>query len=111
MSFYEDNPSISMSFYEDNPDHHSSYDYLSPIRILMPDPYLRPESTEWLMEEQAFLLSYVSAPGPHPSPLFRQQLVSLSQSSNVSTVEISDGGEGVVSQVQVILPRESLALY
>ncbi len=46
MSFYGDNLSISMSFYEDNPDHHSSYDYPSPISILMPDPYLRPESTE-----------------------------------------------------------------
>jgi hypothetical protein len=42
--------------------------------------------------------------------LFQQQIVSLSQSSCVSPVELSDGrGEKGVSQI--IRPRESLALY
>jgi hypothetical protein len=62
-----------------------------PISILMPDPYLRPESTEGLIEEQAFLLSYVSAPCLHPSSFFRQQVVSLSQPFRVSPVDLSDG--------------------
>jgi hypothetical protein len=51
--------------------------------------------TNGVVHVQTFLLlSYVSAPGPLPSPLFRQQVVSLSQSSSVSPVELSDGREG-----------------
>jgi hypothetical protein len=49
------------------------------------------------LETQAFLRSYVPAPRPLSSPLSRQQVVSLSQASCVSPVELTDGrgGEGV----------------
>ncbi len=45
------------------------------------------ESSEWFIEDQAFLRSYDSAPRP-PPPL--QQVASLSQSSFVSPVELTD---------------------
>ena len=53
------------------------------------------ESREWFIEDQGFSLSYNLA----PSPLSRQQAVSLSQSSYVSRVELLTwigelGGEG-----------------
>ncbi len=35
-----------------------------------------PESTEWFIEDQAFLLSNASAPPPPPPSLTRQQIVS-----------------------------------
>ncbi len=50
---------------------------------------------------------------PHP-PLSRQQVVSLSQSSCVSPVELTDGERGESrgwARSQIIRPRESLALY
>jgi len=51
-----------------------------------------------LIKDQAFLLSCLvdSAPRPSRSPLARQQVVSLSQSSYVSPVELTDrrGGRG-----------------
>jgi hypothetical protein len=50
------------------------------------------ESIEWFIEGQVFSLSYYFAP-PHPLPLSRRQIVSLSQFSCVSPVEISDGRE------------------
>jgi hypothetical protein len=52
------------------------------------------ESIELFIKDQAFLWSYESAP-PHPlSPLSREQVVSLSQSSHVSPVELTDGRVG-----------------
>ncbi len=79
------------------------------------------ESIELFREDQAFLRSYDSAPLAHargPSPLSRQQLISLSYSSWVSLVELSadgvgrGGGEGGVrgSESRIIHPPESLAL-
>jgi hypothetical protein len=52
------------------------------------------ESIEWFIEDQAFLLSYDSAPRPLPPPLSCQQLVFLSQSSSVSPVELTAGEGG-----------------
>jgi|688.fasta_scaffold224188_1 hypothetical protein len=52
-----------------------------------------PESNECFIEDQAFSLSYYLAP-PHPPPLSRQQVVSLSQSSCVPTVDCTDGRGG-----------------
>ncbi len=46
---------------------------------------------------------------PTPSPLFRQQVVSLSQSSFVSPVELTDGEGG--GGEHIIRLRESLVLY
>ncbi len=46
------------------------------------------ESIEWFKEDQAFLMSYVSA----PIPVSRQQLVSLSQSFCVSPVDLTQEG-------------------
>jgi hypothetical protein len=61
-----------------------------------------------------FLRPLNSAPRPpSPSPLSRQLLVSLSLSSCVSPVELTDGnvwGRGW-ARSQIIQPRESLALY
>jgi hypothetical protein len=56
----------------------------------------------WLLRS-----SYNSAPRPSPLPLSRQQVISLSQSSCVFPVELTDGrkGGGVGGM------RESLALY
>ncbi len=54
---------------------------------------LVPESIEWFKEDQAFSQSYVLA-SPPPNPLFRQQVVSLSQSSCVSPVQLTDGRGG-----------------
>jgi hypothetical protein len=51
------------------------------------------ESIELFIEDQAFLRSYDAAP-PHPlSPLSREQDVSLSLSSHVSSVELTGRGE------------------
>ncbi len=71
------------------------------------------ESTEWLIDDQAFLRSYGSAPRPSPYPLAPQQVVSLSLSSCVSPVELTDEerwGRGLVKN-QILLQRESLGLY
>ncbi len=57
------------------------------------------DSIEWLIEGQAFLRSYDSAPRPlHSPPISRQQLVSLCQSSPVACRahwEKREEGEGV----------------
>ncbi len=45
---------------------------------------------------QGFLRSYDSATRPSPYPLSSQQVVSLSQSSCVSPVELTDGKEGEI---------------
>ncbi len=50
------------------------------------------ESIEWIIEEQAFSLSYDLAPPPSPPPFSRQQVVSLSQSSCVSSFEFEREG-------------------
>jgi hypothetical protein len=57
------------------------------------------------------LRSYDSAPRPPVSPLSRQQLVSLSQSSCVSPAELTDvrGGRRRWARSQIIRPRESLS--
>jgi hypothetical protein len=55
------------------------------------------ESIELFIEEHAFLQSYDSSSLPSPSPLSRQQIVSLSQSSCVSPVEFTDRGGGELS--------------
>jgi hypothetical protein len=58
--------------------------------------------------------SYDSAPRPPPSspPPSRQQVVSLSQSSCVSPVELTNWrGREWWARSQIIRPRESLALY
>ncbi len=63
---------------------------------------LRTESIEWSIEDQAFSQSHYFAPPP-PFPLSHQQVVSLSQSSSVSPVELTDrrvgerNGEGAKS--------------
>jgi hypothetical protein len=67
------------------------------------------ESIELLIEDQAFLRSYDLAPRPPPSPISPQPIVSLSQSSCVSPVELTDGREWAMNQI--MRPRESLALY
>ncbi len=60
--------------------------------------WLPPESIEWFIEDQPLSLSYDLAP-PHPlSPLSRQQVLSLCQSSCVVPVELADrrvGGGGL----------------
>ncbi len=53
------------------------------------------ESVQWFIEAQASLRSYDMA--PRPSPFSRQQVVSLSHSSYVSPIELTDirgGGVG-----------------
>jgi len=67
------------------------------------------ESTEWLIEDQAFLRSHDSAPRPPLTPLAYQQVVSRSQSSCVSPVELIDGRGWARSQI--IQPQECLVLY
>jgi hypothetical protein len=72
------------------------------------------ESIEWFLEGQAFLRSYDSAPCPPTSPFppSREQVVSLSQFSSVSPVELTDGRRGGgLGEEPKIGPRESLALY
>jgi hypothetical protein len=54
----------------------------------------RAESIEWFIEEQAFSQLYDLAPPPPPPPLSRQQVVSLSHSSRVSLVKLTDGRGG-----------------
>ncbi len=55
----------------------------------------RSEGIECFIEEQAFLKSNDSGPRPLPSrPLSRHQVASLSQSSCVSPVELTDGRVG-----------------
>ncbi len=51
------------------------------------------ESIEWFIEDQAFLRSYESSKRPPPF-LLPSPAVSLSQSSSVSPVELSDGRRG-----------------
>ncbi len=53
-----------------------------------------PESIKWFIEDQACSPSYDLAPLPPPFPLLRQQVLSLSQSSCVSAVELTDGSVG-----------------
>jgi hypothetical protein len=74
---------------------------------------LTPEKTERFIETQAFLRSCDdSAPRPSPpSPLSRQQIVSLSQFSCVSPIWGGGGVEGAVKCSRIIRPQKSLALY
>ncbi len=76
--------------------------------------WLQSESTEWFVENQAFLRPYDSAPRlPPPPPPPLEQVVSLSQSSCASPDELTDckeGGRGW-ARSQIMRPRESLALY
>ncbi len=51
------------------------------------------ENIKWFMEDQAFLPSYHLAP-PTTFPLSREQVVSRSQSSCMSPVDLSDGRRG-----------------
>jgi hypothetical protein len=52
------------------------------------------ESIKSFIEDQAFSLSYyLATPPPHP-PLSRQQVISLSQSSCVSPIKLTDGMGG-----------------
>jgi hypothetical protein len=55
-------------------------------------PYLLPENIERFVEDHAFSLSYDFAPPAPLPPLCCQQVVSLSQSSCVSPVELTGGG-------------------
>ncbi len=53
------------------------------------------EVKDWIVEDQAILRSCDSAPRTPPSsPLSRQQIVSLSQSSSVSLIQLTDGKGG-----------------
>ncbi len=52
------------------------------------------EDIEIFIEDQALLRSYELAPPQPPSTLSLQQAVSLSQSSCVSSVELTDGRGG-----------------
>ncbi len=60
------------------------------------------ESIEWFIEDQAFLRSYDSAPRPPPSPLSRQQLVSL------FSLPVCPGR--AYRRSQIIRPQECLVL-
>jgi hypothetical protein len=71
------------------------------------DPSEHSDNIERFTENQAFSLSYDLAPTPPPSP--RQRLVSISQSSCVSPVELTDGGG--LGRSQIRRWRESLVLY
>ncbi len=69
------------------------------------------ESIKWFLENQAFSPSYDLAPSP-PSHPFRQQVVSLYQSSGVSPVQLTEGrGRRGCGRSQIIRWRESLVLY
>ncbi len=73
------------------------------LEILLHTVHCRAEKRvpiESFLEDQAFLRSYDSAPRPPPIPLSRQQVISFSQSSCVSPVELTDrrGGKGVHGQ-------------
>ncbi len=67
--------------------------------VVVLDHGAQPESNEWFIEDKAFLRLYYLAP-PSPPPPFPfinwQQIVSVSQTSCVSPVELTDGigGEG-----------------
>ncbi len=53
------------------------------------------QRVNWMIiEDQTFSSSYDLAPPPFPSPISRLQVVSLSQSSCVSSVELTDGERG-----------------
>ncbi len=55
----------------------------------------RPESKYWMIYRgPGFLASCDSAPRPHPPPFSRQQVASLSQSSCVPSIELTDGRGG-----------------
>jgi hypothetical protein len=57
-------------------------------------PFINTESIECFIQDQAFSpLFHLAPPSPLP-PLYRQQAVSLSQSSCVSSVELTDGRGG-----------------
>jgi hypothetical protein len=73
-------------------------------------PYCAPDSVEWFVEDQAFLPSHDLAPPP-PLPHFvMHQVVSLSQSSCLSPVELTDRGVGW-GRSQIIWQRESQVLF
>jgi hypothetical protein len=59
--------------------------------------HVRPEIIECLIEDQALSPSFDLAPPPPPLHIFRQQVVSHSQSSCVSPGELTDGGAGAKS--------------
>ncbi len=67
-----------------------------------------PESIEWYIKDQAFLLTYDVAP---PSPQPRKQVVSLCHSSGVSPVELILTGEGGEKEGEEPSQRESLILF
>jgi hypothetical protein len=79
---------------------------------ILKDSWNSKYSTEWLIDDQAFLPSYVLAPPtpPPPPPLPSASRLSFS-SSYVSPVEITDGrgGEGV-GRSQIIRRRDRLVL-
>ncbi len=62
------------------------------FRFRLCENYLSPESIAWSIEDQAFLQLYGAAPRRPAYPLLsRQQLASLSESSCVSPVKLTDG--------------------
>ncbi len=63
------------------------------------------ESIEWSYRGPGYLVVVSFGSSPTPSPLSRQQLVSLSQSYCVSPLEFNS------ARSRIIRPRESLALY
>ncbi len=73
--------------------------------------FLSPDIIEGFVEDQAFLQSYDWAPRLPPSPLFPQQVVSLSQSTCVTTVVLTMTGGGGVGEEPNHTTRKSLALY
>ncbi len=78
----------------------SSRYILNRFTLLMDFTALHTENIELFVEDQAFLRSYDSALRPPTPPLSRLQLVSLSQSSCVSPIELTDrrmGGRGAKS--------------
>ncbi len=81
-------------------------------RLLMWDKGGVPESIKWFTENQAFWLSYDLVPPPPHPPLSRHEVVSLSQSSCLSPVQLTDRrGVRRRGRSQIIWRRESLALY
>jgi hypothetical protein len=73
---------------------------------------LQAESIELFIEDQAFSPSYELSPTPPYNPFSRDQVVSLSQSSYGSPIELTDrrGGEGVEEEPNDTTTRK-LVLY
>ncbi len=76
--------------------------------------HITPESIEWSIEDQNFLRLYVwygSSPTPPPPTFSSQQIVSLSQSSCVSPVELTDERGERAKEPNHTSARKSMVLH